>query len=179
MTIHIINPPSTKRCLAHRRSKEKGENPQVEKKEIHLKLISMACLHDHSCEEHDCSSDWSLYKHIDLSKVTSLSTHKFNHIWFTCFSIFYFGWFYICVYGSINTKFSFSVRNKFVYIYELWPLTCLPINEIFLAVWLRILAVLCIFNITRDQEFMQREAEDVRIVSLSFTLQCSQQFSYY
>lgn len=29
----------------------------------------MACLHDHSCEDHDCSSDWSLYKHIDLSKV--------------------------------------------------------------------------------------------------------------
>ncbi|KAK9211205.1 hypothetical protein WN943_000579 [Citrus x changshan-huyou] len=31
----------------------------------------MACLHDHSCEDHDCSSDWSLYKHIDLSKVQS------------------------------------------------------------------------------------------------------------
>ncbi|KAK4388765.1 PITH domain-containing protein 1 [Sesamum angolense] len=31
----------------------------------------MACLHDHSCEEHDCSSDWSLYKHVDLSKVSS------------------------------------------------------------------------------------------------------------
>lgn len=29
----------------------------------------MACLHDHSCEDHDCSSNWSLYKHIDLSKV--------------------------------------------------------------------------------------------------------------
>lgn len=29
----------------------------------------MACLHDHSCEDHDCSSDWSLYRHIDLSKV--------------------------------------------------------------------------------------------------------------
>ncbi|TXG61935.1 hypothetical protein EZV62_013298 [Acer yangbiense] len=33
----------------------------------------MACLHDHSCEDHDCSSDWSLYKHIDLSKVTALN----------------------------------------------------------------------------------------------------------
>uniref|UniRef100_A0A9I9E8R2 PITH domain-containing protein n=1 Tax=Cucumis melo TaxID=3656 RepID=A0A9I9E8R2_CUCME len=28
----------------------------------------MACLHDHSCEDHDCSSDWSLYKHIDLPR---------------------------------------------------------------------------------------------------------------
>lgn len=28
-------------------------------------------MHDHSCEEHDCSSDWSLYKHIDLPKVQS------------------------------------------------------------------------------------------------------------
>ncbi|RZB63759.1 Serine hydroxymethyltransferase 3, chloroplastic [Glycine soja] len=28
----------------------------------------MACLHDHSCEDHDCSSNWPLYKHIDLSK---------------------------------------------------------------------------------------------------------------
>ncbi|RVX17637.1 hypothetical protein CK203_003496 [Vitis vinifera] len=28
----------------------------------------MACLHDHSCEDHDCAADWSLYKHIDLSK---------------------------------------------------------------------------------------------------------------
>lgn len=33
----------------------------------------MACLHDHSCEDHDCSSDWSLYKHIDLPKVLFLS----------------------------------------------------------------------------------------------------------
>ncbi|KAM6541766.1 hypothetical protein CsatB_006213 [Cannabis sativa] len=33
----------------------------------------MACLHDHSCEDHDCSSDWSLYKHIDLSKVSALN----------------------------------------------------------------------------------------------------------
>ncbi|XP_073026017.1 uncharacterized protein [Primulina eburnea] len=33
----------------------------------------MACLHDHSCEEHDCSSDWSLYKHVDLSKVSALN----------------------------------------------------------------------------------------------------------
>lgn len=31
----------------------------------------MACLHDHSCEDHDCSSDWSLYKHIDIPKVRS------------------------------------------------------------------------------------------------------------
>uniref|UniRef100_A0A7N0TJB0 PITH domain-containing protein n=1 Tax=Kalanchoe fedtschenkoi TaxID=63787 RepID=A0A7N0TJB0_KALFE len=29
----------------------------------------MACLHDHSCEDHDCSSNWSLYKHIDMSKI--------------------------------------------------------------------------------------------------------------
>ncbi|PNY09236.1 PITH domain-containing protein 1-like [Trifolium pratense] len=33
----------------------------------------MACLHDHSCEDHDCSSDWSLYKHIDLDKVSALN----------------------------------------------------------------------------------------------------------
>ncbi|XP_054818720.1 uncharacterized protein LOC129318142 [Prosopis cineraria] len=33
----------------------------------------MACLHDHSCEDHNCSSDWSLYKHIDLSKVSALN----------------------------------------------------------------------------------------------------------
>ncbi|CAN6582748.1 unnamed protein product [Malus baccata var. baccata] len=28
----------------------------------------MACLHDHSCEDHDCSSGWTLYEHIDLPK---------------------------------------------------------------------------------------------------------------
>ncbi|GFZ08557.1 PITH domain protein [Actinidia rufa] len=33
----------------------------------------MACLHDHSCEDHDCSSDFSLYKHVDLSKVSALN----------------------------------------------------------------------------------------------------------
>ncbi|KAK9699778.1 hypothetical protein RND81_08G195700 [Saponaria officinalis] len=33
----------------------------------------MACLHDHSCEDHDCSSDWSLYKHIDIPKVSALN----------------------------------------------------------------------------------------------------------
>ncbi|XP_047154642.1 PITH domain-containing protein 1 isoform X1 [Vigna umbellata] len=33
----------------------------------------MACLHDHSCEEHDCSSNWSLYQHIDISKVFALN----------------------------------------------------------------------------------------------------------
>ncbi|XP_057516413.1 uncharacterized protein LOC130797713 [Amaranthus tricolor] len=33
----------------------------------------MACSHDHSCEDHNCSSDWSLYKHIDLSKVSALN----------------------------------------------------------------------------------------------------------
>lgn len=38
----------------------------------------MACLHDHSCEDHDCSTEWSLYKHIDLSKVSlSLLFHFF------------------------------------------------------------------------------------------------------
>ncbi|KAJ7958334.1 PITH domain-containing protein 1 [Quillaja saponaria] len=31
----------------------------------------MACLHDHSREEHYCSSDWSLYKH--LSRVSALN----------------------------------------------------------------------------------------------------------
>uniref|UniRef100_A0A6N2L0E2 glycine hydroxymethyltransferase n=1 Tax=Salix viminalis TaxID=40686 RepID=A0A6N2L0E2_SALVM len=33
----------------------------------------MACLHDHSCEDNDCSSNWSLYKHIDLPKVSALN----------------------------------------------------------------------------------------------------------
>ncbi|KAI4380137.1 hypothetical protein MLD38_006360 [Melastoma candidum] len=33
----------------------------------------MACTHDHSCEEHDCSSSWSLYKHVDLPKVSALN----------------------------------------------------------------------------------------------------------
>ncbi|XP_010526065.1 PREDICTED: PITH domain-containing protein 1 [Tarenaya hassleriana] len=33
----------------------------------------MSCTHDHNCEDHDCSSDWSLYKHIDLSKVSALN----------------------------------------------------------------------------------------------------------
>ncbi|CAM8884706.1 unnamed protein product [Rhodiola kirilowii] len=33
----------------------------------------MACVHDHSCEDHDCSSSWSLYKHIDMSKVSALN----------------------------------------------------------------------------------------------------------
>ncbi|KAL8109996.1 hypothetical protein AgCh_025925 [Apium graveolens] len=33
----------------------------------------MACMHDHSCEEHDCSSDWSLFQHIDLPKVSALN----------------------------------------------------------------------------------------------------------
>ncbi|XP_038884105.1 PITH domain-containing protein 1 isoform X1 [Benincasa hispida] len=33
----------------------------------------MACLHDHSCEDHDCSSDWSLYKNIDLPRVSALN----------------------------------------------------------------------------------------------------------
>ncbi|KAM7276935.1 hypothetical protein ACFE04_018801 [Oxalis oulophora] len=32
-----------------------------------------SCLHDHSCEDHECSSDWSLYKHVDLSKVSALN----------------------------------------------------------------------------------------------------------
>lgn len=44
----------------------------------------MACLHDHSCEDHDCSSDWSLYKHIDLPRVSanlSLSlAHEFSSL---------------------------------------------------------------------------------------------------
>ncbi|KAI9118433.1 hypothetical protein K1719_010765 [Acacia pycnantha] len=33
----------------------------------------MSCSHDHSCEDHNCSSDWSLYKHIDLSRVSALN----------------------------------------------------------------------------------------------------------
>nr|ABK26072.1 unknown [Picea sitchensis] len=33
----------------------------------------MACLHNHSCEEHDCSSEWSLYKHIDIPHVSALN----------------------------------------------------------------------------------------------------------
>ncbi|CAN0907331.1 PITH domain-containing protein CG6153 [Linum grandiflorum] len=33
----------------------------------------MSCLHDHSCEDHDCSADWSLYKHVDLAKVSALN----------------------------------------------------------------------------------------------------------
>ncbi|KAK4730046.1 hypothetical protein AABB24_034241 [Solanum stoloniferum] len=33
----------------------------------------MACLHDHDCADHNCSSDWSLFKHIDLPKVSALN----------------------------------------------------------------------------------------------------------
>ncbi|CAN1147323.1 PITH domain-containing protein GA19395 [Linum perenne] len=33
----------------------------------------MSCLHDHSCEDHDCSADWSLYKHVDIPKVSALN----------------------------------------------------------------------------------------------------------
>ncbi|XP_057959104.1 uncharacterized protein LOC131151729 [Malania oleifera] len=33
----------------------------------------MSCLHDHSCEDHDCGSDWSLHNHIDKSKVSALN----------------------------------------------------------------------------------------------------------
>ncbi|XP_047342170.1 PITH domain-containing protein 1 [Impatiens glandulifera] len=33
----------------------------------------MACVHDHSCEDHNCSSEFSLYKHIDFSKVSALN----------------------------------------------------------------------------------------------------------
>ncbi|MCL7047864.1 hypothetical protein MKW94_028389 [Papaver nudicaule] len=33
----------------------------------------MACVHDHSCEDHDCSSDFSLYKNIDLPRVSALN----------------------------------------------------------------------------------------------------------
>ncbi|CAL9115172.1 unnamed protein product [Musa textilis] len=33
----------------------------------------MSCLHDHSCEDHNCSADWSLHTHIDLSKVSALN----------------------------------------------------------------------------------------------------------
>ncbi|XP_048435747.1 PITH domain-containing protein 1 isoform X2 [Pyrus x bretschneideri] len=33
----------------------------------------MACLHNHSCEDHDCSSGWTLYEHIDLPKVSALN----------------------------------------------------------------------------------------------------------
>jgi hypothetical protein len=30
---------------------------------------SMACLHDHECESHNCAADWSLYNHVDIPKV--------------------------------------------------------------------------------------------------------------
>ncbi|XP_062202032.1 uncharacterized protein LOC133904559 [Phragmites australis] len=33
----------------------------------------MACLHDHSCEDHNCAADWSLYNHIDIPKVVALN----------------------------------------------------------------------------------------------------------
>ncbi|XP_059274943.1 uncharacterized protein LOC132635877 [Lycium barbarum] len=33
----------------------------------------MACVHDHDCADHNCSSDWSLFKHIDLPKVSALN----------------------------------------------------------------------------------------------------------
>eukprot|EP00252_Welwitschia_mirabilis_P009499 TRINITY_DN2213_c0_g1_i1.p1 TRINITY_DN2213_c0_g1~~TRINITY_DN2213_c0_g1_i1.p1 ORF type:complete len:204 (+),score=42.88 TRINITY_DN2213_c0_g1_i1:227-838(+) len=33
----------------------------------------MACVHDHDCAEHDCASQWSLYEHIDVSRVTALN----------------------------------------------------------------------------------------------------------
>ncbi|XP_078428147.1 PITH domain protein (DUF1000) isoform X2 [Wolffia australiana] len=33
----------------------------------------MACNHDHSCEDHNCSANWSLYKQIDFSKATALN----------------------------------------------------------------------------------------------------------
>ncbi|PIA64481.1 hypothetical protein AQUCO_00100158v1 [Aquilegia coerulea] len=33
----------------------------------------MACVHDHSCEDHECSSDFSLYKHIDIPRVSALN----------------------------------------------------------------------------------------------------------
>ncbi|XP_039116546.1 LOW QUALITY PROTEIN: PITH domain-containing protein 1 [Dioscorea cayenensis subsp. rotundata] len=33
----------------------------------------MACAHDHSCEDHNCSAEFSLYKHIDFSKARALN----------------------------------------------------------------------------------------------------------
>jgi hypothetical protein len=33
----------------------------------------MACLHDHSCEDHNCAADWSLYNHVDIPKVVALN----------------------------------------------------------------------------------------------------------
>ncbi|KAL6597883.1 hypothetical protein ACP70R_046688 [Stipagrostis hirtigluma subsp. patula] len=33
----------------------------------------MACLHDHSCEDHNCAADWSLFNHIDIPKVVALN----------------------------------------------------------------------------------------------------------
>ncbi|WVZ70050.1 hypothetical protein U9M48_018752 [Paspalum notatum var. saurae] len=39
----------------------------------------MACLHDHSCEDHNCAADWSLYNHIDVPKVRSLSLRHPSH----------------------------------------------------------------------------------------------------
>eukprot|EP00245_Coleochaete_scutata_P015712 TRINITY_DN7125_c0_g1_i1.p1 TRINITY_DN7125_c0_g1~~TRINITY_DN7125_c0_g1_i1.p1 ORF type:complete len:225 (-),score=34.08 TRINITY_DN7125_c0_g1_i1:35-622(-) len=32
-----------------------------------------ACSHDHSCEDHQCAAEWSLYKHVDVPKVRALN----------------------------------------------------------------------------------------------------------
>lgn len=38
------------------------------------------CAHDHDCNAEDCSSSWSLYKHIDIQRVRNtaicLCVHK-------------------------------------------------------------------------------------------------------
>lgn len=37
----------------------------------------MACLHDHSCEDHNCAADWSLYNHVDIPKVLRVPSFSF------------------------------------------------------------------------------------------------------
>ena len=32
----------------------------------------MACAHNHDCEDSNCAADWSLYKNVDLPKVSTL-----------------------------------------------------------------------------------------------------------
>ena len=46
----------------------------------------MMCLHDRSCEDHDCSTDWSLYKH-HRPRSNFSSLHKTNQNLFTLWPI--------------------------------------------------------------------------------------------
>lgn len=68
LALHLL-PQNGPRLLRAERDRERSRE------------VRMACIHDHSCEEHNCSSDWSLYKHIDLSKVQfSYLSHYFSPI---------------------------------------------------------------------------------------------------